>query len=186
MDIGPISLFPLPLSSFCVLKCDKWTRLTPDPSCFPKKLLQMCLSRLPGPSEHRGVAPHRHGCHPHHPLPEQAQRGMRGRRQESAAEADKTTASLGLPVETSVSPLVSLRRREATELGHGHPEVAVLWEIAEFAVGNGCQDLHGSFYRWGATGDAFSRSPPSLPPSLPSPQTTKLQIHGQCWFFIKC
>lgn len=61
------------------------------------------------------------------PFPEQAQRGMRGRHWESSAEADKTTASPGLPVETSLLPLVSLRWREAaTELGHGHPEVAVL------------------------------------------------------------
>lgn len=34
--LGQFPFSPLPLSSFCVLRCDRWDGLSPDPSCFPK------------------------------------------------------------------------------------------------------------------------------------------------------
>ena len=86
-------------------------------------------------------------------------------------------------METSLSPLVSFPWQEvATELDHGHPKAAVLWESAEFAVGDGCQNLHGCIP---PLGRRHLLKKPSLPSSLslslpPFPQNIKLHIHGYC------
>lgn len=43
-----------------------------------------------------------------------------------------------------------------------------------------------AFHHWRATRDTLSRNPPGVPPLfLPSPQTPKLQTHGQCWVFTE-
>lgn len=105
-----------------------------------------------------------------------------------SAEADKTMAGFEQPQlqhhlgASKLSPLVSLTGREAaTELGHGHPKAAVLWESAEFAVGDGCQNLHGCIPPLERRHILKKPSlPPSLSPSLPPPQTIKLHIHGHC------
>lgn len=90
-------LFP-----FCVLKCDrwlspdrscfKWDRLSPGPSCFPKKLLQMCVSRPPGLS--RAQDPQDHPP-PQLPLrPGAVSMGDVGRHQAVSGEAGKPSAGL--------------------------------------------------------------------------------------------
>lgn len=33
---GQFPFSPLPFSSFCILRCDRWERLSPDRSCFPR------------------------------------------------------------------------------------------------------------------------------------------------------
>lgn len=100
--------FPFPLSSFCIFKYDKRTRFTPVPSCFPKKLLQTCLSWPSGPREHRGMADPP-------PLPEPAHcrgsgTGMRWGQTKPWLTLSGLSFSITweLPVETSLSPLVSL------------------------------------------------------------------------------
>ena len=167
--MGQFPFSPLPLPSFCVLRCDRWDGLSPDPSCFPEKLLQMCVSLPPGLSRAQATADSGH----HGPTATAATAscsrhsgGRGGGTREHPVEAGKTTACLWHQHLRASRGGLSVVRNEPEMTRGGH--------LAESRTP---RSDHSS--SWSSTRDAFSRNPPSFPSFLPSPQTPKLQMHHQ-------